>query len=63
MCVGGGRGGGGLCNNFSNFLYKELFLFQLGFICNQEIIWRDTLADDNPDIEQDVRQGDLHRLK
>ena len=36
-----------------------MFLFQLGFVCNQEIIWRDTLADDNPDIEQDVRQGGL----
>ena len=52
-------GGGGLCNHFSNFLYEELFLFQLGCVCNQEIIWRDTLADDNPNVEQDVRQGGL----
>ena len=28
-------------------------------MCNQDIIWRDTLADGNPVIEQDVQQRGL----
>ena len=26
---------------------------------NQEMLWRDTLADDNPSVEREIRQGGL----
>lgn len=36
---------------------------QIVFASNQEEVWRDTMADNDPAIEQEVRQGGEERVE
>ena len=40
------------------YVYYSCYAF-LGIMSNQEMLWRDTLADDNPSVEREIQQGGL----
>ena len=54
-----------LSSEVSQFLSRMLYQTNThtGLINNQELMWRESLEDDNPTMEEEVRQGELAPIK